>query len=225
MNIVMIGGGKVGFYLAQTLLEHGHHPVVVELNPATCQRLADSLDVPVVCGDGTEIPVLAEAFAIAPADALVCVSGRDEVNLIACQLSKFRFAVPKTVARVNNPRNMEVLKKLGVDICVSSTIHIVSVLEQELESAAMRQLMALNRGEFSLSELELPPDFPHSGCTLAQLRMPQEVVLVSISRGDEFLIPRGNTRLMAGDRVVFIARNRMLHELAEYFGMNQDSFR
>ena len=149
---------------------------------------------------------------MAPMDALVGVSGRDEVNLIVCQLAKMRFSIGKTVARVNNPRNMEVLQKLGVDICVSSTNNIVNVLEHEIDTAAIRQLVALNRGEFSINELELPKDFRFSGKTLSEIRMPQSSVLVSISRGKEFLIPRGNTKLLAGDRVVIIAKTDSMHE-------------
>ena len=224
MNVVVVGGGKVGFYLASTLLEHGHHPVVIELERQVCHHLADRLDIPVVCGDGTELQVLEEACSVAPAEAVIGVSGRDEVNLIVCQLAKLRFSVPKTVARVNNPRNMEVLQKLGVDICVSSTSNIVNVLEHQIDTAAIRQLMALNRGEFSLNELELPEDFRFSGKTLTEIRMPQSAVLVSISRGEEFLIPRGNTKLLAGDRVVLIAKTSSLHELAAFFGINHESF-
>lgn len=69
MNVVVVGGGKVGFYLASTLLEHGHHPVVIELERQVCHHLADRLDIPVVCGDGTELQVLEEACSVAPAEA------------------------------------------------------------------------------------------------------------------------------------------------------------
>lgn len=225
MNVVIVGGGKVGYYLANMLLDHGHYPVIIEIDAEVCRHLANSLDIPVICGDGTEIQVLEEACSMASVDALVGVSGRDEVNLIVCQLGKMRFSIGKTVARVNNPRNMEVLQKLGVDICVSSTNNIVNVLEHEIDTAAIRQLVALNRGEFSINELELPKDFRFSGKTLSEIRMPQSSVLVSISRGKEFLIPRGNTKLLAGDRVVLIAKTDSMHELGAFFGINHEIFK
>ena len=120
MRVCIVGGGKVGYYLAKTLLEHGHTPVLIEDDPAMCRKVADSLDLTVVCGDGTFAEVQ-ESADVAHCSAMVAVTGRDEDNLIVCQLAKQVFKVKRTVARVNNPKNAAVLKKLGVDIAVSAT--------------------------------------------------------------------------------------------------------
>ena len=95
MRVCIVGGGKVGYYLAKTLLEHGHTPVLIEDDPAMCRKVADSLDLTVVCGDGTFAEVQ-ESADVAHCSAMVAVTGRDEDNLIVCQLAKQVFKVKRT---------------------------------------------------------------------------------------------------------------------------------
>ena len=158
MKVIVVGGGKIGFYLTRTLLEHGHEPVLIEKDPDVCLRVANSLDLPVIQGDGTVLDTLENA-GIRGCDALIGVSGQDENNLVACQLAKRYFGVKRTVARVNNPKNLPVMKQLGVDIPISSTDNIARLLEHEVDTAVIKVLMSLNRGEASLSELELPSHY------------------------------------------------------------------
>ncbi len=220
MTVIVVGGGKVGYYLAKTLLEHGHEPKIIEQDRELCHRMANDLDVTVICGDGTTIHALEEAGAH-EADALIGVTGQDENNLVACQIAKRSYGIKRTVARVNNPKNVKVMKALGVDIPISSTDNIARLLEREVDASAIKQLMSLNRGETSLSEIDLPPDFKHSGKKLAELKMPEESVIVSISRGDQIIIPRGNTTLYAGDKVIIICKNSVLHSLCRHFGLDK----
>ena len=150
MNVIVIGGGKVGFYLCKTLLEHGHQPLIIEKNKRTCEYAANQLDIAVVNADGSTIEALTTANA-SRADAVIAVTGLDQDNLISCQLAKRIFKVPKTVARVNNPKNAVVMKKLGVDIPISSTDNIARLLEREVDAARIKSLLSLNRGEASCS--------------------------------------------------------------------------
>ena len=212
MKVIVIGAGKVGYYLAQTLLEHGHKPVVIEPDRERCRKVANNLDIPVINGDGTAIPTLEQA-GVEDCDAFVGAAGRDEVNLIACQLAKKRYGVPRTVARVNNPKNMEVLKKLGVDIPVSSTDHIARLIEREIDAATMKQLLSINGGEAAISEVEIPKGYRRSGVTLSALDMPNESVIVSITRDGKLIIPRGNTQILSGDKVIIVCRNEYTHQL------------
>ncbi len=214
MKICIIGGGKIGFYLAKSLLEHRHTPIVIEARPRNCERMADTLDIPVICGDGTSLEAL-EAAGCADCAALVAVTGDDQTNLIACQLAKKVFGLPKTVARVNNPKNTEVLRRLGVDIPVSSTDNIGRLLEREVETNAIRQLLSMAEGTASLTEITIPPEFPYAGRVLAELDMPQDAIIISVTRGEEFIIPRGNTALMIGDKVLCLAKDTAFHALTE----------
>ena len=211
MKVVVVGGGKVGFYLAQTLMEHGHEPHLIEKDKKTCARVADMLDIPIICGDGTMIDVLNSA-GINDADALIGVTGQDENNLIACQLAK-RCDVRRTVARVNNPKNGPVMKELGVDIPISSTENIARLLEREVDTCTMKQLISLNGGEASLSEVLLPAHYHYHGKTLSQLAFTEDLVFVSITRNGELIIPRGNTQPLSGDKILILAKNTLLHKI------------
>ncbi|HHY92475.1 MAG TPA: TrkA family potassium uptake protein, partial [Firmicutes bacterium] len=120
MNLIVVGAGKVGYYLVKTLLARGNNVAVVEKERERCERLAQELGVLVIQGDGTAPQALADAQADR-AEVIAAVTGRDEDNLVACQVAKRLFGVGRAIARVNNPKNEAVLEALGVDAAVSST--------------------------------------------------------------------------------------------------------
>ena len=212
MRVCIIGGGKLGFYLAKTLIEHGHSPTIIEREFSFGEHIANSLYIPVIHGDGTTVSVLQSADA-AGCQSVVAVTGRDEDNLIICQLAKRVFKVKKTIARVNNPKNASVLKQLGVDIAVSSTDNIARLIEREVETASIQQLLSLAGGTVSLTEILIPANFRYSGQTLSELVIPPDVVVISVTRGEDFIIPRGSTQIMAGDKVVVLAKDTAFHTL------------
>lgn len=212
MNVLVIGCGKVGYFLARTLREHGHHPTLIEADRERAKRSANELDMVVYCGDGTSIDML-ETAGCADTDALIAVTGSDQNNLVACQLAKRLFHVKRTVARVNNPKNTQVLKRLGVDIALSSTDVLARLIEREVDSAVIRQIVPLNQGEASINEIDLPDNYPLDGVRLQDLSLPEESILVSITRGDKMIIPRGKTQLHSGDRIILLCHNRELHQL------------
>ena len=104
MKVCIAGGGKVGMYLAQSLLAHRHKVTIIEPQEMLCRSLADSLDIPVICGDAISFDTMRTAD-VASCDAFVAVTGADENNLVACQIAKREFGVNRTVARASNPKN------------------------------------------------------------------------------------------------------------------------
>ena len=133
MKVCIAGGGRVGRYLAQSLLANHHSVVIIEPVEAQCRMLADQLDIPVICGDSINMDTLRSADA-ASCDAFVAVTGSDEDNLIACQIAKREFGVDRTVARASNPKNRELLHTLGVDTVVCGTDNLSHILEREIET-------------------------------------------------------------------------------------------
>lgn len=216
MNVVVIGGGKVGFYLCKTLIEHGHQPRIVEQDKNTCEYIANQLDIAIIKGDGSTMEVL-EAARVDKADAVIAVTGQDQDNLVACQLAKKIFKVPKTVARVNNPKNAEIMKKLGVDIPISSTDNIARLLEREVDTSKIKQLLSLNHGEASLVEMEIPENYKLNGKRLSELSLDDDSVIAAIFRGDRLIIPRGNTQIFSGDKITVIAMDKAIHGLPAFF--------
>ena len=155
MKVCIAGGGRVGMYLAQSLLSHHHKVTIIEPQEALCRTLADTLDIPVICGDSISVDTLRTADT-ASCDAFVAVTGSDEDNLVACQIAKREFGVDRTVARASNPKNRELLHTLGVDTVVCGTDNLSHILEREIETDTIRQLLSLGGGTASLNEILLP---------------------------------------------------------------------
>ena len=145
MKVCIAGGGKVGLYLAQSLLAHHHKVTIIEPQEMLCRSLADTLDVPVICGDAVSFDTMRTAD-VASCDAFVAVTGADEDNLVACQIAKREFGVNRTVARASNPKNRELLHTLGVDTVVCGTDNLSHILEREIETDTIRQLLSLGGG-------------------------------------------------------------------------------
>lgn len=214
MNVLVVGGGKVGYYLALTLLEHGHQPTIIEKNRNCCKKLANELDIPIIYGDGTTIEALKSA-KIEKMDSLISVSGRDEDNLIACQLAKKLFNVKKTVARVNNPKNAPAMRKLGIDNAVSATDNIARLIEREVDISAIKQIVSLNMGETSISEITIPNNYKLDGITLSKLPLPQDSIIISIYRKGDTIIPRGNAQINSEDKILIMSKTTSLHKIQE----------
>ncbi len=211
MRIVVVGGGKVGYYLCKTLLSCGDTITLVEENEALANRLAQQLDIPVVCGDGTALESLEKA-QIRGADALIAATGQDEDNLICCQLCKRIFHLRKVIAKVNDPKNVEIFKRLGVDNAISSTDSIVRMLEREVDTSQIKELLEVGE-DASIQEILLPEDYKLSGVPLSDLKLPQSCVIISVMRGKKLMIPRGSTKLESGDTLLVLTRDSAVSEL------------
>ncbi|MGE5599721.1 MAG: potassium channel family protein [Bacteroidota bacterium] len=205
MRIVVVGAGKVGYYLVKTLMDRGHRISLVEKDANRCRIIAEETGILTVNGDGTDLAALVDAGADT-ADVVAAVTGMDEVNLVVCQLAKNRLGVKKAVARVSNPKNREVLHRLGVDIAVSGTALIADAIEEEILYHDIRTLLRMGKSRFALVETVLPADSAAAGRTVRDLAegLPRGCVFAFIIRGDEVVLPRGHTVLAPGDRVMAI---------------------
>lgn len=209
---IIIGGGKIGYYLTKTLSENDYDLSLVEADKEISKQVANTLDATVVWGDGTSATTLEKA-GVKNCDAVIAVTGRDESNLIICQMAKKLYNVPKTVAKVNNPKNVEALKKLGVDIAVSGTELIIRHLEHEVDNSRIKELIPLNDGKAAVFEVKLPSDYVYDGRELSDIRLPDGCNIISIQRHDEFIIPRGKTKLMSDDMLLIVSTMGVANEV------------
>ncbi len=212
MKTIIVGGGKVGFYLAKALLEQDCSVTIIERDREQCRFCANSLDAEIICGDGTDDEIL-RVCGGENADAIIAVMGQDENNLVCCQLAKRLFGIRKTIAKVNNPKNAEALKLLGVDIVISATDSIIRSLEHEVDIHSIKQLIPINNGEASLLEINLPQDYSMDGTPLMELKLPYDCNIVCINRGGHTIIPRGKTTLKSGDTLLVVALGEEEREL------------
>ena len=199
--ILIAGGGKVGVNLSRELYENGHEVALIEREPARAVALSSKLECPVFVGDSSTHDVLENADA-ARARVFVAATGSDQDNLIACQVAKKVFGVPKTIARASNPKNEEVMARLGVDSTVSSTAIIQQVIERELPTVRIKTLLSLQSGAFQILEYPLDSASPATGRLVREMDLPHESNLIAILRGHNTVVPRGDTKFIAGDVVV-----------------------
>lgn len=203
MYIVIIGAGKVGYFLAKRLIASKHTVSIVDKDKATCDDVAKHLETLVIHGDGCDPRVLEEA-GITRADVMAAVTGDDEDNLIICQLAKAKFNVQRTVGRVNNPDNEHTFAELGIDIPVDATKIIAKIIEEEVSFTDFVNLMSFKRGKLSIVRVDLPEDSPIINMQIQDIKLPPDSVLVSIVRKDEVIVPKGNTVLRPGDDIIAI---------------------
>ena len=204
MYIIIVGGGKVGYYLTRTLTAEGHEVTVVEKDPRRYAWLRTELGELVARGDGCEVRTMQD-LGMSRADCVVAVTGDDEDNLVVCQMAKHKFGVARTIARVNNPKNEEIFALLGVDHTLSGTRVIYSLIQQEVDVGEMVLLSALKEGKIDLVSAELTEDSPVSNKMVKDVHLPGETVIAALIRGDHVILPSGTTELLSGDTIIALA--------------------
>ena len=205
--VIVVGGGQVGFHLAKEMLEQGYEVLVIEKdeNGPRAAYVAEQLGSAVIQGDGCEARVLEEA-GTGRAAMLVAVTGDDEDNLVACQVAKGKFGVPRTIARLNDPRNERLFKALGIDVTVSATTAILDKIELELPFHRLHRLLHLRKSDLEMVEIQLPQNAPVAGQAVKDVPLPPGslIVLLVDTEGTPRLPTAAAYR--AGDEVIAITR-------------------
>ena len=213
MFVLVVGGGKVGYYLTKELIENGHEVVLMEKDRARADQIADEIGSVVMPHDGCEGRYLAQAGANR-ADIVAAVTGDDEDNLVICQMAKHHFDVGRTIARVNNPKNEHLFRHLGVDEIISPTRMILGSIEQDIPVHELLHLAALGEGELELIEAHLQAGSPAVGRATKDLEIPPDCSLFAYIRNGIAAPLRPETVLREGDKVIAIGKTEceaMLH--------------
>jgi trk system potassium uptake protein TrkA len=203
--VIVVGGGKVGYYLTKELLAAGHELVLLEKDGRRARQIADEIGSIVLNRDGCEGKHLEEAGANRA--AIVCaVTGDDEDNLVVCQMAKHHFDVPRTIARVNNPRNEQLFRHLGVDEIISPTRMALAAIEQDIPVHELLHLAQLQGGEVELLEAQIDAGSPIVGQRPSDLNLPEGCSLFGVIRDESAQSLRPDTVFKAGDKVLALAR-------------------
>jgi trk system potassium uptake protein TrkA len=210
--VIVVGGGKVGFYLTKELLAAGHELVLMEKDAARARQVADEIGSVVLNRDGCEGAHLEEAGA-ARASIVAAVTGDDEDNLVVCQMAKHHFDVPRTIARVNNPNNEVLFRHLGVDEIISPTRMALAAIEQDIPVHELLHLAQLEGGELDLVEAQIDEGSPAVGRRPADISLPEGSTLFALIRDDAAQVIRPDTVFQAGDKVLAISRLQSEDEL------------
>jgi len=213
MYIIVAGGGKVGFHLAQELLDGNNEVLIIEREPARAAQVAEELGDNVLQGDSCEATIL-DAAGVARAGLVAAVTGDDEDNLVICEIARVR-GVPRTIARINNPKNEMLFKKRGIETTISATQAVLAQIEQELPTHDMIPLLQLHSG-LELVEIKLPETSPAAGRSVRDVLLPPEsLVSLIVDSGGVPRIPTGDTRLNPGDALVVVTRKESAPMLRE----------
>lgn len=209
MYVVIAGGGKIGEYLANVLLESGNDVTIIEEDLETADRLSVVLQgrYLVIHGDGCDSKYQEDA-GIRRADVFVATTGQDDDNLVSCEIAQRVFNVPRCIARVNSPKNLRIFRKLGIE-SVSSTTLIARLIEEEATLGSMNAVSTLTQGNIGLFETAMPPAKgrrnPMMGMAVQDIRLPEGALIVAVVREEGPEIVSGDTLVRAGENVIVAA--------------------
>lgn len=202
-NVLLIGGRSKAKTMALSLLEQGYKVTVINENYEDCLKLADIKGLTVIHGDGTKPYILDEAGA-ADCDIAIALTSKDTDNLVVCQLCKKKYGVVKTVSLVSDPNKMAFFYQMGVDSVVCAVSVLTSIIQQQAFIDDMTNIIPAGKGRVQIIEVQITEESPVAGKKLWEMSLPQEAIIGCVLRADTTLIPRGDTRIHAGDTLVVI---------------------
>lgn len=214
MKVAVAGAGAVGRSIARELLDSDHQVTLIERNPEHID-VEDIADAEWHLGDACELTLL-ESVHLEDFDVVIAATGDDKANVVLSLLAKTEFAVPRVVARVNDPRNEWLFTDAwGVDVAVSTPRMLASLVEEAVAVGDLVQLMEFRKGQANLLEITLPDDTPWGGKPVRKLSLPRDAALVTILRGTRVIVPQDDEPLEGGDELLFVASSGVEDELRQ----------
>jgi trk system potassium uptake protein TrkA len=219
MRILIAGGGRTGATLAMTLHAQRHEVRLMEHRPNVLAHIHRELPTELVHEGNPTDPRALELARIAEVQVLVASMASDAENLSLCFIARERFAVPRTIATINDPRFAWLFgPRFHVDVAVNQADILAGLIEQELSVGDMMTLLKLRKGSYSLVSETLPAEARAVGRALRDLEFPRHAVVCAILRRNDVVIPRGDVRFEAGDEVLALVDEASAPELAALFG-------
>jgi trk system potassium uptake protein len=219
MKVIIIGGGHVGAYIAELLLKNNCSVKVIENREPVFAKLKNEIPADnILFGSGTD-PDILESAGVAEADVVASVTGTDEINLVASTIAKFEFAVPRVIARVNNPKNSWMFNSsMGIDAGLNEADFMAHLVVEEMAFKNIMTLLKINKGDYSIVQMTVDVHSEAVNKTIKDLAIPANAVLIAISRGKETIIPRGDTIIYAEDNILALADEKAQMKINELFG-------
>ena len=216
MFVIIAGGGRTGSQLALMLLSGGHKVIVVEHQQEKLTRLHQELPTESIYEGNATDPAILEQAGIRNANVIAATTSSDSSNLALCFLARKLFGVPRTIARVNNPRNAWLFnEEFHVDVALNQANVFASLIQEEMSMGDMMTLLKLRRGKYSLVEEKVPDGAKAIGVALKDLGLPDECVIAAIIREGKVTLPRGDTIFQKDDEILAVTDPDGTRQLAE----------
>ena len=219
MYVIICGGGKVGWNLGRELIEKGHEVTLLEGDRRRYLVIEEELEHAVQYGDATELWIL-ERAGIQRADLVIAVTGDDEDNMLICQVAREKYLCDRVIARVNNPRNLEHFKLLGVQPVVSATDLILRLIEHEVPQYGLVHLLDLREESLEIIEIEVTPNAPAAAKRVIDIEIPEGSLIISVLRGGTGFVPKADTVIEAGDEVLLVLDPGLEDDITRQFAPN-----
>jgi trk system potassium uptake protein TrkA len=219
MYVIVAGAGKVGWNLARELIAKDQEVTVIESDHRRYRIVQEELEYAIAYGDATELWVL-ERAGIQRADLVIAVTGDDEDNILICQMAKEKYGVQRIVARVNNPRNLQHFKLLGIQPAVSATDLILRLIEHEVPEYGLVQLLALEEERLEIIELEVGEGSVAAGQRVMDVLLPDGSLIISVLREGTGFVPKADSVIRAGDQVLLILDPGLEERITPQFATN-----
>ncbi len=218
MFVVIAGGGSTGTQLALLLIEQGHEVRVIEHRPEVLSRLHKDVPTELIYEGQAIDPHTLEQAGIREAHVLAAAQAFDADNLVVCYLARKLYQVPRTIARVNDPRNAWLFDEtFEVDVALNHSEVMARLIEEEMSLGDMMTLLKLRRGNFSLVEEKVPVDAPAVGVAIQDLKLKRSVAIAAIIREGDIVVPRGMTVIEPGDEVLAVTDREGAEQLSRLF--------
>jgi trk system potassium uptake protein TrkA len=219
MYAIIVGAGKVGRNLGRELIAKGNEVTLIECSRQCYLAIEEEFEHAAQYGDATELWVLDRA-GVQRADLVIAVTGDDEDNMLVCQVAKQKYLCDRIIARVNNPRNLDHFKLLGIQPAVSATDLILRLIEHEVPRYGLVHLLALEEERLEIIELEVNPDAPAVGQTVANIDLPEGSLIISVLRDGSGFVPKADTVIEAGDEVLLVLDPWLEDTITPFFAPN-----
>ena len=220
MYAIIVGAGKVGRNLARELIAKGQEVTLIESSRPRYLSIEEEFEHAAQYGDATELWVL-ERAGIQRADLVIAVTGDDEDNMLVCQVAKEKYLCDRIIARVNNPRNHEHFKLLGIQPAVSATDLILRLIEHEVPRYGLVHLLALEEERLEIIELEVDPRCPRRRPSASPTSSsPKARLIISVLRGGSGFVPKADTVIEAGDEVLLVLDPGLEEAITGFFAPN-----
>ncbi len=216
MYIVIIGAGNLGYFLSQLLLEEEHDVVVVDLNPERCEKISRELDIVATQGDGTD-PAVLEKAGVREADAVVALTGQDEINMVVSLLAK-ELGAKQVAAKISRIEYDEkVLKKLGIDIVIHPEAAAAGYIEELITKPGVLDLAFISRGDAEIMEIAIKKKNKVAGKKIKEIDLPSGSAVVALYHEGNLVIPSPETKISISDKVLVLAKREISEKVEKMF--------